>query len=223
MSRIFQKTGFSLGLRVAIVMLVIFHIGLTILYCLPPNPLKTLTSIQDQYIGNFFYQRWTLFAPNPVNTNYGMSVNCKAKLHQTGAVDVTSPLVADHMQNRFSPMERVARVPDNTLHAVLFPDESYLQLVKICRTEPNQPQCKNLEAAKKSKIDFHINRLVKVASAVCADLSSSSGHQYQTVSIFAKIQDIPRWSKRNSKPKPMKYVNLGTHAILPSKAFGIWE
>jgi hypothetical protein len=63
------------GLRIALLMALVVHFGLTGVYVLYANPLRrALAPAVDPYIDRYFSQGWGLFAPNPFSANFSVQV-----------------------------------------------------------------------------------------------------------------------------------------------------
>ena len=101
-----------------VVMAVAFlvYVGSAVLYLAPPNPLslQSLPAIRA-ILHPFFSQNWHLFAPNPIRSNFVLTVRCRVNGQTSPWHDPFTPLQAQHHRHRFSPMGKVTRVPFNSM------------------------------------------------------------------------------------------------------------
>lgn len=119
------------------------YVGNTILYLMPPNPLKAIVlPVIERIEHPLFAQNWHLFAPVPVSTNYVIEVRCRsAGQREHGArrvttwQDITTPLLRRFHQNRFAPYGHLLRVQQSALLHTLGwrPDE---WTILYCRKRP---------------------------------------------------------------------------------------
>src|SRR4030067_657750 len=83
------------------------YVGNTTLYLAPPNPvtaqlLPVIRAIQNP----LFAQNWHLFAPDPVKSDFVLTVRCRTKDEVSAWQDITAPLLARHQSARTSPLAR---------------------------------------------------------------------------------------------------------------------
>lgn len=201
------------------------HLALTTLYVMPPNPIKTLTNIDAQYIGKYFYQDWGLFAPTPIDIDLGVLVEClTASGFASGPLDVTSDFIAQHQRNPFSPFDRVARVPGNYAHSFISLARSEESLAKLCQKDPNASGCDDFKQQQKNREAQAKKGLALVAQHFCADMSKYRfGKSFDRAHVWVTITNVPRWSKRADAKAPPKVVDAGLHKISTVAALGIWR
>lgn len=73
------------GLAVVVVGFPAIHLAITFLHNAPPNPVKeSLQAEVDSYMQPFFGQNWSLFAPNPINSEDTILVRAKVDDPGTG-------------------------------------------------------------------------------------------------------------------------------------------
>jgi Family of unknown function (DUF5819) len=206
-----------------IILFLIAHIVLIILYSTPPNVFRTVTDIQNRYVGTYFPQTWNFFAPDPVNNDYGISVQCidSKSDTQTPLLDVTTSLWKARQANRFSHYDRVARVPESL--ALNYSNAAFEGdfLDDMCSQNPKQPICERRDESRKANQETQRKNLVKIASSFCADVTNSTSDKAR-IKLWAGL--IPKWSERYSKTKTIVITNdLGIHNLVPIKGFGIWS
>src|SRR5687767_1624627 len=96
------------------------YFGNTFLYLTPPNPVKArllryTLALQHPLFG----QNWHLFAPNPIRSNCVLAGRCLTGSHVTLWQDLTTPRLARHQRNRFTPMGKTLRPIQNGLFLIL--------------------------------------------------------------------------------------------------------
>jgi Family of unknown function (DUF5819) len=209
----------------SIVLASIFHASMTILYNSPPNPIKTLTNIHSEYIGQFFYQDWGLFAPTPINMDIKLLLECLTHDgDSSGVLDVSGELIKQHQQNRFTSYERLLRVPDNYAHTLVSQNRSEVISGKTCEKYPNGKSCKEVKKQRKEREEKATQGLTRVASAFCADMSKSRfGKPFQKAHAWVSLSSVPKWSKRFIEKKDTKLVEGGILELTPTRAYGIWK
>src|SRR5690349_21278563 len=109
------------------------YVGNTILYLMPPNPLKAMVLPVVERIENpLFAQNWHLFAPTPISMNYVIEVRCRTAGLRDAVTrrvtvwqDITTPLLRQFHQNRLTPYGQLLRVQQSAvLHTLGWrPDE----------------------------------------------------------------------------------------------------
>jgi hypothetical protein len=102
-------------LRVVLAGFLLAHVGITLLYLLPPNPIKLrLAPLLARVMHPFFAQDWRLFAPEPISDTRRLWLSCRLRQSdgatlETAWVDVTSPWWQAQTHNRFSPAAWLSR------------------------------------------------------------------------------------------------------------------
>lgn len=82
--------------------LVIFHSSITVIYNTPITPFKEkYVKAIDAYMNPLFSQTWTLFAPNPVNTNINIEVKFSYENNEESNWINFTNLVNDQKQDSF--------------------------------------------------------------------------------------------------------------------------
>ena len=91
------------------------HFLILFFHQLPDNPLKHEFKYEFHgYVDPFFTQAWTLFAPNPINSNMSLLMrfeyeNDDEENKTTNWIDITEPLIKDRTKNFWSPAQRVSK------------------------------------------------------------------------------------------------------------------
>ena len=155
----------------------------TFLYLTPPNPIKLhLSPVVYALEHPFFAQNWHLFAPNPVKTNFILTVRCRLHDRVTSWHDPYTPLLAAHHRNRFTPMGKVLRIPQNAVVAFLGRNtDEWLPL--LCRQKRHLAPCRGEDEVTKKQRDLGKFLLQRLSSTACDDLSGGG----QTVAVQVRI------------------------------------
>lgn len=112
----------------------IFHFSLTLVYNAPSNPVKAKYNDEiNLYIEPVFTQNWKLFAPTPVTTNSHFYVQAKLQTDQgvitTGWLDILDYMVEENQKNRFTPYNRLLRIPRAAYSLRLEGDETIQKII----------------------------------------------------------------------------------------------
>lgn len=219
------RSWFKPVLYSCLVTLAAFHGLMTVLYNMPANPIKTLTNLQNAYIGQYFYQDWGMFAPNPIDMDIDLLLECLAQNGvSSGVLEVTSELVRRHQQNRFTSNERLVRIPDSYAHMFVSRDRAEEIYQKECKNDPSGNGCKQEREAVKTRQKDAKRGLTRVANAFCADMNANKSQtNFVRAHAWLALSSVPRWSKRNTEKKERKLVDVGMLSLAYSPAYGIWR
>lgn len=115
-------------------LLLFFHFSVLFLYQFSDNPIKHQYKYEiTSYVEPFFSQRWTLFAPNPINSNMSLLMNFKYKLNgedkwnQTDWIDTTEPLIKDRQKHFWSISQRLSKFTQSCMSNI---NETHTLLLK---------------------------------------------------------------------------------------------
>lgn len=167
----------------------------TFLYLTPPNPVKARwLPVITAFAHPLFAQNWHLFAPDPVRTNFVLSVRCRTTAGVSPWRDVTQPMLARHHRGRTSPMSRLLRVQQNAIRMFLgFSQDEWRQL--LCRRIPRSPACANEspQVARQQEVGLYLLR--RAASDACDRIAGRG--RTQAVQMRILIHTPPMWSQRD--------------------------
>ena len=200
-----------------VVMAVAFlvYVGSAVLYLAPPNPLslQSLPAIRA-ILHPFFSQNWHLFAPNPIRSNFVLTVRCRVNGQTSPWHDPFTPLQAQHHRHRFSPMGKVTRVPFNSMLIFLrrSPDE-WRPL--LCRHVRDHPVCRGEDPASKKQRERGLFLLQRISSAACDELVGPRRSSHVQARIL--IHEPPPWSQRHmpGTAGSTKYLALPWMVYMP--------
>ncbi|MGM0941291.1 MAG: DUF5819 family protein [Bacillota bacterium] len=113
----------------------VFHLGLTLIYNTPSNPLKAkYNNYISFYMDPLFTQNWKLFAPTPVTNSSEFYVKAKLKTEDgvktTGWIDLVNYMIDKNYDNRFTPYNRLLRIPRGAYTLRQEKDETIQEIIK---------------------------------------------------------------------------------------------
>jgi len=121
----------------------LFYLANAYLYLTPPNPVKArLVRWNDAIMHPFFAQNWHLFAPNPINRNFILTIRCRVGRTVGPWEDVTTPLLARHHLDRHTPLGRLLRVQQNAMLLYLGRSTNEWRRV-VCPKQPHLKACRD--------------------------------------------------------------------------------
>lgn len=117
-------------------LLFISHFIIVIIYNAPSNPVQAKFKKQiSMYIDPVFTQNWRLFAPRPVMTNQYYYTKARlddgtGNIEETGWIDLTKYMYAKNHKNRFTPFNRLLRIPRGAYTLTAEHDESIIRIMQ---------------------------------------------------------------------------------------------
>lgn len=203
----------------------VFHFANTSLYNMPKNVISTLYTFDKVYISGFLSQEWGMFAPNPMDRDTNLLVNCLETLKKTstGYMNISSSFNDLRMNNIFASADRVSRVPGNWAYLYLSPSRWEEDMKKQCSADDSTSACRSYRAVKDEREQSARKGLTLVASRYCRDISSPTS-QFDKARIFIEIVDVPRWSERHvaQRPEPAM-VEVGEVELIPVSGAKVWH
>ncbi len=210
-------------LKVASVMWLVAHMTLTVLFVMPLNPLKNeLRPILKATIGTYFYQNWSLFAPNPVSNNHALLIRpmtaeeadiAEVKgLPETGWYDVSSPLWKRFQHNRLSAYDRLSRTHSNAVRRYLNGGVELSPLRQAC-FKGNTEACQVFEEQVKAARGRAKTLLVRVASALSNDLCAGQSSPCTYVALRIRETASVPWSERYTADPVTRDLEVGIFPI----------
>lgn len=111
MKQIFQALTIKQAVVSILWILLATHFLVVFIYLLPSNPVNHQYKRQiDGYVNPLFSQRWTLFSPNPGNSNQTIWVQFtiynKNKTTQSSWIDIVTPLLEEKRTYFWTPTQR---------------------------------------------------------------------------------------------------------------------
>jgi hypothetical protein len=217
--------------RLATLGWLVMHFTLTLLFVLPVNPIKIrLSPLLDVTIGSFFYQNWSLFAPNPAASDEALIAHCfdrpvdvvsQAPLPEDGWYDMSLPLWRRHQHHRFAAYDRLARPHTNALRQYLSGSASLRPYLDSCR-KGSTASCDLYARMTAADRRYAISILRMVASSFC--LEAKSGARSQSFALRARETTGFPWSERYSPDeRPHQDVDIGLFPVEPVAALGLYR
>jgi hypothetical protein len=119
-------------IRSATVVIMVMHFSILALHQLPDNPLQHQYKRElTAYVEPFFSQAWTLFSPNPINTNMSLLMRFefedKVPSDTTEWIDITEPLIKVREASFWSPAQRISKFTQTCMTNI---SESHKKIMK---------------------------------------------------------------------------------------------
>lgn len=189
-----------------LIALLSFHFCMTLLFVLPHNGLSLTTMpFVERWIEPFFYQKWMLFAPDPLKSTDYLLVECRVRLKggthfDTHQVDVSAPLYRAHQQNRLGSAGRLLRAQIYPLFMVA---GKRPELVEYVLSRPPGAEVssevakftKNTERAEASIHKDALKRIARIGSAECDRMHPQ--HDIVATRVVWRSHTPPTFSKRH--------------------------
>lgn len=217
----------SASWRVLVLVWLAAHFALTVLFVAPTNPLSIeLQPLLQAYIGGLFYQNWSFFAPDPVQTNdillvlplreVPQTASGLMALPDTGWYDLSSPAWHAFQANRFAAYDRVSRPQSNLVRTFFNLNLALRGWGEAC-TKGDKASCELLQKESVQERGESTKQLVRIASSFVRDLAGSSLEGGYVALRIRRVEAVP-WSERGvGKPKLTDF-ELGVFPLQPDVA-----
>lgn len=171
----------------------------------PDNPLQHQYKIQlNHYMDPYFAQAWTLFAPNPVNSNMNLLVQFEYQINNKYTIsewlDASDPLTTEHQMTFWSPSQRISKFLMSSMQIV---NDNHNEFYKSIKVDSILNKLDSLNVQKmyeKSMTSNYGHRsLIQYSSFVAQKYFFSKNIIPQKIFIRYKIfnSKFPRFSKRD--------------------------
>jgi hypothetical protein len=191
------------------------YLANSFLYLTPPNPVKAQWLPLIVGLAHpLFAQNWHLFAPDPVRSNYVLSVRCRSRAGTTPWFDVTQSLLERHHRTRTSPMSRLLRVHQNAIRLALgLSFDEWRQFA--CRRDPRSTTCRE-RLGDRARQEAGVYLLRRTASAVCDRVVGPGATD--AVQALILVHTPPPWSRREMPASEgmTRFIRLPWSAHLPA-------
>lgn len=206
----------------ALVWLVV-HMGLTVLFVMPMNPLTNeLQPILDATIGTYFYQNWSLFAPNPVSDNHALlirpltgdepeAVQAGGELADANWFNVSDPLWSRFQRNRLSAYDRLSRTQSSAVRNYLSGGIELVPLFEACR-KGSSGACETYEEQLAETRSRAVEILTRVASAISRDICRPVQSCTHVALRVRRTTGVP-WSQRFEGEPVVRDFEIGLFPI----------
>jgi Family of unknown function (DUF5819) len=205
----------------------VFHFFCTAVYNMPTNPLQTrFYPVYIDYMNSFFPQVWTLFAPNPIQSNSSLLLQCLKpgqKPSDNAWVDVIRPLWLQHEQHRFSAYDRLSRTFSNPMRDYIQGPYEAKGDMDLCQTG-DKKACGRFENNAKKRRKIALKSIMRPVSAYCTDVAKSQGREpYQRVAVRIRTSTPPAWAQRFTGKTITSDTELGIQKTLKVQPIGLFR
>lgn len=222
-----MKRFFSNLIRITVLIWFVAHFSLTLLYVLPVNPIKlAMLPLLEAYIGTYFVQNWSLFAPNPLDSNHALLVRCiypedhetirRQGLPSAGWHDLSTPFWHRFQHNRFSAYDRLIRPQSNAIRNYANGGVMLADWGESCRKGMKE-SCDFFDEKVKLVREDSGQMFTKVGSAFCAD-ASAPGQRPTHVALRMRQTFAVPWSRRYQDRPRVEDFELGVYPVDPNVA-----
>ncbi|WP_147448855.1 DUF5819 family protein [Corallococcus terminator] len=184
------------------------HFAFTLAFLTPINPVKvSVLGAVNRYMQPFFYQRWTLFAPDVEAKTRHVFVACRGEdaagvSREEPWVNVTSPLLDLKQRYRLTPADRLERAQVAGLSQLTASDDEITTrlLEKPEDTDAYRQAVAAAEGQRQQRKQQGRRLLGRVASAACTSLYP----QLRTREVRVRMATIkaPAFSQRMNADAP---------------------
>jgi len=202
--------------KFGIIAILIVHYGILFLHQLNENPIQHEYKYKlHSYVDPFFSQAWTLFAPNPINTNMSLLMRFNYHIedstsHETEWLDITEPLIKDRKENFWSPAQRISKFTQSCMSNVN--DNHRLILEQITNVDSLAKDTIKAKSFYKNALmtTYGHKSLLQYSKYIARSYFSENNIQVERVEIRYRILNakFPRFSKRDED-----YYNLNNYAF----------
>ena len=196
---------------------VIFHFVIVGFKQFPDNPVQHEYKIQlSRYVDPFFSQAWTLFSPNPINSNMTLLIQFKYfsnnRNYTTEWIDVSEPINIERQKYFWSPAQRISKFLSSSMQNI---NDNYIQFFEYVKSDEILSK---KDTATISKL-YQSSMIKTFGHASIIQYSQFVAKQYfskqkNTIPASLQIQyrifnaKFPRFSKRN-----LDYYNLENYTF----------
>lgn len=209
----FKKPA-QLLFKFGIIAILVIHFGILFLHQLNENPIQHEYKYKlHSYVDPFFSQAWTLFAPNPINTNMSLLMRFNYQMEdgrsrETEWIDITEPLIKDRKENFWSPAQRISKFTQSCMSNVN--DNHKLILEQITKVDSLAKDTIKAKSFYKNALmtTYGHNSLLQYSKYIARSYFFENNIQPKRVEIRYRILNakFPRFSKRDED-----YYNLNNY------------
>ena len=196
-----------------VVMLAV-HFSILFFYQLPDNPLKHEFKYEiHSYVDPFFTQTWTLFAPNPINSNMSLLLRFKyekddLKTKTSNWIDITESLIEDRKKRFWSPSQRMSKFTQSCMSDIQENNDLILkQINKIDSLKQDTIKAKDFYNKAMSIAHGH-KYIIEYSKYIAKNYFEKNEIVVYKIKMQYRILDsqFPRFSKRKED-----YYNLDNY------------
>lgn len=157
------------------------------------------------YVDPILTQQWTLFAPDPPQSNTRLQFQCRTRRGIGGWLDLASSLQAEHARTRISPTAYLFRLERAAVFAALGVHDPVIAELTEKANERDDEALKALaremEALREQQLESQREFLYRLVEHHCAQVE---GDDVLAVRARVTFEAIPKYSERNVDPAPAK-------------------
>lgn len=191
--------------KIGVISILIIHFGILFLHQLNDNPLQHEYKYElHSYVDPFFSQAWTLFAPNPINTNMSLIIRFNSKLengkiHITEWIDLTDPLIQDRKENFWAPTQRISKFTQSCMSNVNENHKLIIEQITKVDSLANDTLKAKLFYNNALMNTYGHNSLLQYSKYVARNYFEKSNLQPIQIEVQYRILNakFPRFSKRH--------------------------
>ncbi len=198
------KSAISKIFSIALYIGLIYHFSLIAIYQFPDNPIKHKYKIEiNSYVDPMFSQAWTLFSPNPINSNmsllYQFQYKNNGKIVSTSWIDVTQPLITNRKENYWSPYQRISKFIQSSMQNINENNNLIAEHIKATDSLKNDKLKSNVFYQKAMNTAYGHKCILQYSQFVAKKYFKNDLNNFKNLFVRYKIFNakFPRFSKRN--------------------------
>lgn len=176
------------------------HFLIILISVIPYNPVSyKMNTIVTTYVNPLFTQVWTLFAPDPIDSNDALQIKLESNDGTiTEWIDVTNPLIEKMHTNYVSPFNRMGRITQSISHQMLTEDSLAFDLRKSLQEKKKNgvKSLETLDKEHKKQYEQYEVYLLRYGSAYAKYLFPNE--DFKTIEMRILKQGSVPFSKRNN-------------------------
>jgi hypothetical protein len=210
------------AIRIASLLWLVAHFGLTIAYLMPLNPLKVaMQPLLDATIGVYFEQNWSLFAPSPRSSEQALLARPLSNadvqaipthgLPTDGWYDLSTPLQIGFEHNHFSAYERLTRPQYRAVVSYLLGDPALVPWQQSCQ-KGDPGSCAVYTSRLRIARSQAAAMLARMGSAFYKDVARPDDTINYVALRMREIRRVP-WDERHTAQRVTQDVELGIYPL----------
>ena len=191
----------------------------------PRNPLRNEhRRLLDATINRYFYQNWSLFAPDPIASNQSVLARCLSleEMRQAGAGglptsdwhDLSTPFWMRYQSNRFSAYDRLVRPQANAARHYMSGGPLLAPWFDECR-KGSKDDCRIFDEGLSRARAEAGRMLARVGASFCNGMSAGRG---PATHVALRLRDTPvrLWNERFTGERKSVDIDLGVYPVNPA-------
>jgi len=222
-----SRTPITPLLKLGCLACLFLHFSLAAIFTLPNTPLQfsSIGDLAQVYIGRYFSQRWSFFAPRPGDTTETLLVVCAHRddhassdkiateatmpVPATGWEDITTPLIVAAQRNLLSGYETLSRPQVLLMRDFLSGGTKAAEADALCLRGVHE-SCQQADNELHAVRQRNGLKLAHIAGLFCLD---RYGPRFWSVALKIRTTVPVPWSERYSNAVAFKELPIGVFAI----------